>query len=171
VIAVSRDFNALLIPNAIPIKILAGTEVEITQYKGGNATVYFEGNLARVSTKDLDAIGLEIDPHWNNIIKSNSKTDLTMIWEILKTCYDPEIPVNIVDLGLVYNCQIIEQKIIVSMTLTSPSCGMGPVIIEDIKEKLSNLPKINEVVVEVVFDPPWSTDRMSAIAKIELGIM
>lgn len=174
---VIRDFNGLLIPSALPILITAGTEVEVTQQKGSFATIYANGNLVRVESKDLDAIGLAnntpvISPK-NTTKNSNitASTDLDIVWQALKECYDPEIPVNIVDLGLVYGCKIIKNKVIVTMTLTAPMCGMGPVLISDIKNTLLGLDNIAEVEVEMVFDPPWTQDRLSDAAKIELGLI
>lgn len=173
---VTRDFNATLIPTAIPIVVLAGTTVEITQTKGGFATIYINGNLARVETQDLDAIGIQAENFDTYEQSKSSKIaigpiDIELVWQALSTCYDPEIPVNIVDLGLVYSCHIIENKVIVSMTLTAPMCGMGPILMSDVKNKLLEVVNVLEVDVEMVFDPPWSTERMSEVAKIELGLL
>ncbi len=173
---VIRDFNALLIPTAIQIIVLAGTNVEITQTKGGFATIYVNGNLARVEPKDLDAIGLNSElsnldePTKSSKIVTGS-IDVELVWQALRTCYDPEIPVNIVDLGLIYGCQIIVNKVIVSMTLTAPMCGMGPILVSDVKNKLLEVDNVIDVDVEMVFDPPWTEERMSLAAKIELGLI
>lgn len=172
---VTRDFNGLLIPSALPILIIAGTEIEVTQHKGDFATIYVNGNLVRVAQQDLDAIGLVSA---RPVIQQKSKTNigngpihLDIAWQALRECYDPEIPVNIVDLGLIYDCCAVENKIIVTMTLTAPMCGMGPVLITDIKNKLLSIDNVADVEVEMVFDPPWTQDRMSDVAKIELGLI
>lgn len=172
---VIRDFNGLLIPSALPILVTVGTEVEVIQHKGSFATIYVTGNLVRVEPQDLDAIGLVID---KPIITPKSKINtvdgsinLESVWQALRECYDPEIPVNIVDLGLVYDCNFIKNKVIVTMTLTAPMCGMGPVLVSDIKSKLLGLDNVAEVEVEMVFDPPWTQDRLSDAAKIELGLI
>jgi len=163
---VTRDFNGLLIPSAVPILILAGTEVEITQNKGEFATIYVNGNLVRVGLQDLDAIGIKSE----KILMTGSIT-LELAWQVLRECYDPEIPVNIVDLGLVYGCLVEGNKVTVTMTLTAPTCGMGPILVSDIKRKLLEIENVKIVEVEIVFDPPWTQDRMSDVAKIELGLI
>jgi len=176
---VIRDFNGLLIPSALPILVTVGTEVEVIQHKGNFATVYVNGNLVRVEPQDLDAIGLVSEkPIIRSPVKVANKADniagtinLDLVWQALRECYDPEIPVNIVDLGLVYACKFINNKVIVTMTLTAPMCGMGPVLITDIKNRLLELYNVAEVEVEMVFDPPWTQDRLSDAAKIELGLI
>jgi probable FeS assembly SUF system protein SufT len=173
---ITRNFNALLIPTAVPIAILAGTTIEITQTKGSFATIYVNGNLARVESKDFDAIGMQVDV---TNVGSNTKlpklvsgsVDIELVWQALRTCYDPEIPVNIVDLGLIYDCCIIENKVIVSMTLTAPLCGMGPVLMSDVQNTLLEVANVTDVKVEMLFDPPCTTERMSESAKIELGLI
>ena len=163
---VTRDFNGLSIPSAVPILILAGTEVEITQNKGGFATIYVNGNLVRVGLQDLDAIGIKSEK-----IPITGSITLELAWQVLRECYDPEIPVNIVDLGLVYGCLVEGNKVTVTMTLTAPTCGMGPILVSDIKRKLLEIENVKIVEVEIVFDPPWTQDRMSDVAKIELGLI
>lgn len=163
---VTRDFNGLLIPVGTTILIMAGTEVEITQSKGNFATIYANGNLVRVGRQDLDAIGLVSEK-----VSKKGPITLELVWQLLKECYDPEIPVNIVDLGLIYNCSIIDNKVTIVMTLTAPMCGMGPILINDIKAKLLEVENVVSVDVEMVFDPPWTQDRMSDVAKVELGLI
>lgn len=176
-IIANRDFNGVVIPSAMPIIVIAGTEVEIIQNKGSFVTIYTNGNLVRVGNKDLDAIGLTRDTTLINQKNSLTKQELTkeslleLAWQGLRECYDPEIPVNIVDLGLVYDCQVVENKATVTMTLTAPMCGMGPILVNDIKEKLLEIEQIKDVIIEMVFDPPWSIDRMSDAAKVELGLI
>ena len=180
---VTRNFQALLIPTAVPMEITAGTDVAITQNKGGFITIYANGNLFRVERRDFDAIGVkleDVDAAATKLVKNKTnqqadqkveEIDLAEVWSELRTCYDPEIPVNIVDLGLIYGCTISGHKVIVSMTLTAPNCGMGPVLMSDIRDKLLAVAGIDEVEVDLVFDPPWTTDRMSEAAKIELGLL
>jgi probable FeS assembly SUF system protein SufT len=171
---VTRDCEALLIPTGVKICIEQGTLVMITQALGNSYTVYVNGNLARVSGKDGDALNMIImaDPDVNAMDLSLDEK----IWELLKTCFDPEIPVNIVDLGLVYDCQILplnrtENAIHITMTLTAAGCGMGPVLVADIIEKLRTIKTVIDVKVDLVFDPPWTRDMMSDVAKLQLGMM
>lgn len=178
---VKRDFTALLIPSGVPIIIHTGTNFEVTQFKGGIATIYADGNLIRVSKKDLDAIGIQITPHntdnvnnkINNITNQiiDNSIDIELVWQALKMCYDPEIPVNIVELGLVYDCNLLDRKVIIDLTLTAPMCGMGPILIEDIKERILEVPNVLEVQTNMIFDPPWTIERLSPAAKLELGFI
>lgn len=167
---VSRDFNGLLIPTAISIKVSAGSEVEIYQNKGGFATVLSKGNLIRVESKDFDAIGL-LEEKPDLVCNNEQQSTLDLVWQALRTCYDPEIPVSIVDLGLIYDCHVDNHKAIINMTLTAPMCGMGSILVSDVKEKVLSINSIKEVEVIMVFDPPWTTDRMSEAAKLELGLI
>lgn len=182
-ITLKRDCDALLIPTAIPILLTAGTEVYITQHLGGAFTVHINGNLARIEGKDADALGLEIKPESSpteNALLSPEEViagavDMDLVWRTLKTCYDPEIPVNIVDLGLIYHCVVTPlepagNRIDVQMTLTAPGCGMGPILAADVDTKLRSVPHVTEVQVQLVFDPPWNKDRMSDVAKLQLNL-
>ncbi len=173
-IEVTRDVDALLIPSGVKISIQKGTLVMITQALGNSYTVYVNGNLARVAGRDGDALCMIIldEPDVNAM--DGSLQD--KVWEILKTCYDPEIPVNIVDLGLVYECDVIEipeggSHVGIKMTLTAVGCGMGPVLIADVDQKVRSLHGVVDTNVELVFDPPWSRDMMSDVAKLQLGMM
>ena len=172
---VSRDVPAREIPSGTPITLRAGDPVIITQSLGGSYTVMTPvGFLARIDGKDADAIGEPIVTV--DAAASAGKTTEELVWDQLRTCYDPEIPVNIVDLGLVYNLALtpIEgggNKIEVKFTLTAPGCGMGDVLREDIKSKLLSIPGISEADVQVVFDPPWSLAMLSDAAKLQLGMM
>jgi probable FeS assembly SUF system protein SufT len=172
---VSRDVPAREIPSGTPITLRAGDPVIITQSLGGSYTVMTPvGFLARVDGKDADAIGEPVVTV--DAAAQEGKTLEEQAWDQLRTCYDPEIPVNIVDLGLVYACALtpIEgggNKIDVKFTLTAPGCGMGDVLREDIKGKLLSIPGITEADVQVVFDPPWSLQMMSDAAKLQLGMM
>jgi probable FeS assembly SUF system protein SufT len=174
---VSRDVPAREIPSGTPITLRAGDPVIITQSLGGSYTVMTPvGFLARIDGKDADAIGEPVVAE--DAASQEGKTTEQRAWDLLKTCYDPEIPVNIVDLGLVYSCVLSPlalpdggEKIDVKFTLTAPGCGMGDVLREDIKSKLLTIPGIREAEVQVVFDPPWSLQMMSDAAKLQLGMM
>lgn len=172
IVVLNRDVDALLIPSGAKIYLREGTEVSITQELGYSFTVNIYGNLARIAGKDADALGKEIQRIPTELPLGMSVQD--WVQAQLKTCYDPEIPVNIVDLGLVYSCHVHEIKegyqVDITMTLTAPGCGMGPVLVEDIKQKLNALPLIKNTCVELVFDPPWDRSMMSDIAKLELGM-
>jgi probable FeS assembly SUF system protein SufT len=172
---VARDVEAREIPSGTPITLHTGDPVIITQTLGGSFTVMTPvGFLARIDGKDADAIGEEVAVVDAAANEGKSTEDLA--WDQLRTCFDPEIPVNIVDLGLVYGCTLSPlpdggQKIDVKFTLTAPGCGMGDVLREDIKGKLLTVPDIRDADVQVVFDPPWSLQMMSEAAKLQLGMM
>ena len=172
---VTRDVPAREIPSGTPITLKAGDPVIITQSLGGSFTVMTPvGFLARVDGKDADAIGEQ--PVAVDEAAQAGKTTEELAWDQLRTCFDPEIPVNIVDLGLVYSCNLSPlpeggNRIDVKFTLTAPGCGMGDVLREDIKGKLLSVPDIKDADVQVVFDPPWSLQMMSDAAKLQLGMM
>jgi probable FeS assembly SUF system protein SufT len=172
---VSRDVPAREIPSGTPIVLRAGDPVIITQSLGGSYTVMTPvGFLARVDGKDADAIGETVVAV--DAASSEGRTPEELAWDQLRTCFDPEIPVNIVDLGLVYGCALTPlpeggNRIDVKFTLTAPGCGMGDVLREDIQGKLLTVPGITEADVQVVFDPPWSLQMMSDAAKLQLGMM
>lgn len=172
-IILKRDCEAILIPSGDKITLQAGEPVTITQALGGSYTVIIHGNLARIDAVNADAIGKEV-----TVMPTDPAAPLTeeVIYKVLRTCYDPEIPVNIVDLGLVYDLQIKPlpaggNRVDVKMTLTAPGCGMGPVLQQDIAEKINNLPGVTEVDVVLVWDPPWCREMLSEAAKLELGLM
>jgi len=172
---VAREVEAREIPSGTPITLHAGDPVIITQSLGGSYTVMTPvGFLARIDGRDADAIGEVVAVVDAAAEEGKSIEDLA--WDQLRTCFDPEIPVNIVDLGLVYGCALSPlpdggQKIDVKFTLTAPGCGMGDVLREDIKGKLLTIPDIKDAEVQVVFDPPWSLQMMSEAAKLQLGMM
>jgi probable FeS assembly SUF system protein SufT len=172
---VARDVEAREIPSGTPITLRAGDPVIITQSLGGSYTVMTPvGFLARIDGRDADAIGET--PVVADASANAGKSPEDLAWDQLRTCFDPEIPVNIVDLGLVYGCALSPlpdggQKIDVKFTLTAPGCGMGDVLREDIRGKLLTIPGIREADVQVVFDPPWSLQMMSDAAKLQLGMM
>ena len=173
---VSRDVPAREIPSGTPITLRAGDPVVITQSLGGSYTVMTPvGFLARIDGKDADAIGEPVVTR-EDAAATEGRTPEELAWDQLRTCYDPEIPVNIVDLGLVYDLALTPledggNRIDVKFTLTAPGCGMGDVLREDIRGKLLTVPGIREAEVQVVFDPPWSLQMMSDAAKLQLGMM
>jgi len=170
VVALS-DCPARLVPAGTKVLIPKDTFVTITQSLGGNYTVAVNGNLVRVDGTDAAALGLqaeqlEFDTPDDNQIHEDQ------VWQALKSIFDPEIPVNLVDLGLIYAMEI-DQKtksVSIQMTLTAPGCGMGPVLISDIKYRVKKVPNVEQVDVDLVFDPPWSRDKMSDEAKLETGM-
>ncbi|OGT64153.1 MAG: putative Fe-S cluster assembly protein SufT [Gammaproteobacteria bacterium RIFCSPHIGHO2_12_FULL_45_9] len=172
-VVLSRDVFAMLVPSGARVMLQKGSEVTITQALGASFTVDVYGNLARIDGRDADALGKEV---LEAAVPVGSNATLEeRVWAQLKTVYDPEIPVNIVDLGLVYACRVIPLienvfRVEVDMTLTAPGCGMGPVIVEDAQRKIEQLPDVEEVEIELVFDPPWDRDKMSDEAKLALGL-
>jgi probable FeS assembly SUF system protein SufT len=171
-----RDVNAVIIPVGEPVTLRAGTVGFITQALGGSFTVYVEGNLFRIAGADADAIGKEPVPP-PAIPENATNQDIeAVIWQQLKTCYDPEIPVNIVDLGLIYRCEVEslpdgQRSVSVDMTLTAPGCGMGEILVQDAQEKIAVIPTIADVRVDLVFDPPWNQGMMSDEARLQTGLM
>ena len=175
-IKILRDCDATLIPSGDEIKLVKGTLVRITQALGGDFTLYVNGNLVKLSGKNADAIGKDIDNSLTESINiNNGEYSEELVWEQLRTCYDPEIPVNIVDLGLIYDLSKKGNKkdgysLNIKMTLTAPGCGMGPSIAQDVDNKVSELPGVKEVLVEVVWDPVWDKSMMSEDARLKLGM-
>jgi probable FeS assembly SUF system protein SufT len=170
---VNRECRAVQIPEGTPALLSPGTRVRITQSLGGTYTVATDrGHLLRIDSRDADALGKDAVDLIADVAGSPLEDQ---VWALLKTCFDPEIPVNIVDLGLVYNCEVVERpeggrRVDVKMTLTAPGCGMGPVLAQDVREKIERLPGIDEADVEIVFDPQWSQNMMSEAARLELGL-
>jgi probable FeS assembly SUF system protein SufT len=170
-----RDCDVVMIPSGDEVTMPAGTAGYITQALGGSFTVFVEGNLFRVAGADADAIGKEpVAPP--SLPEDATEEDVEkLIWAQLKTCFDPEIPVNIVDLGLVYRCELDRneqggRRVSVDMTLTAPGCGMGPILVEDVRSKVALIPTIEDVQVELVFEPPWNHMMMSEAARLETGM-
>jgi probable FeS assembly SUF system protein SufT len=170
-----RDCDAVLVPQGEAVTLPAGSVGYITQALGGSWTVFVEGNLMRIAGKDADAIGKE-PPAPIELPEGASDDEVEkLVWSQLRTCFDPEIPINIVDLGLVYEASVIrredgERLIAVRMTLTAPACGMGETLVEDVRGKLELIPTVVEVDVELLFDPPWSRNMMSEVARLETGM-
>lgn len=176
-ITLSRETDVVEIPSGINNKLPAGTVVRVMQNLGTTYTVYSDyGLMYRVDAKDADALGLsDSQAPSQPAPQENEPFSEKMVWDQLKTVYDPEIPVNIADLGLIYSCQIkdLEQgahRIDIEMSLTAPGCGMGNVLKSDVETKLATLPTVREVHVEVVLDPPWGPARMSEAARLQLGL-
>lgn len=166
---VTRDCPARLVPTGDPVTIAGGTFVTLTQSLGGTYTVIVNGNMARIDSEDADALGFEpqrltFDP------PADGRIDPDQVRQALASVFDPEIPVNIVDLGLIYDVAIDGSRVDVSMTLTAPGCGMGDVLVADVQRRVGMVPFVTEVRVDLVFDPPWSRDRMSEEAQLELGL-
>jgi probable FeS assembly SUF system protein SufT len=172
-IEVTRECEAMLIPSGVKVTIQKGSLVVITQALGNSYTVYVNGNLVRVAGKDGDALGMVILEEED--VNQLPGTTEDKIWEVMKTCFDPEIPVNVVDLGLVYECKITPNEkgehVEIKMTLTAPGCGMGPVLVADIEQKIRGIKEVADVKVELVFDPPWNRGMMSDVAKLQLGML
>ncbi|OGT45949.1 MAG: putative Fe-S cluster assembly protein SufT [Gammaproteobacteria bacterium RIFCSPHIGHO2_12_FULL_41_20] len=173
-VEIQRDCDATLIPSGDKVSVKQGTPVLITQMLGSSYTVYVNGNLVRIAGKDGDALGLVVMEEED--INAGPGTVEDKVWRQLKTCFDPEIPVNIVDLGLVYTCQVIpfakdSYRVEIEMTLTAPGCGMGPVLANDVEEKIRQIHDVVEVKVAVVFDPPWDRSMVSDAAKLQLGLL
>src|SRR5665213_940288 len=174
-IILGRDCEAIKIPSGVKLTLSAGTQVRITQALGGTYTVMTEtGLLAQIAGKDADAITQEIVPSPTGGMAEDPIEKL--VWDQLKTCYDPEIPVNIVDLGLVYHCGVTPlaeggNRVDVRFTLTAPGCGMGGVLKRDIEGKLARIPDVTQCSIEVVLDPPWNQGLMSLAAQLQLGLM
>ncbi len=173
-IEVKREVEAALIPSGTKVTLQPGTQVFVTQALGNSYTIYVNGNLVRVAGKDGDALGLVI-LELPDINKTEGSIE-DKIQTQLKTCFDPEIPVNIVDLGLIYNTVVMplgmnDHRVEVVMTLTAPGCGMGPVLLGEIEEKLRQIKGVTDVKVDLVFDPPWDRSKMSDEAKLQLGLM
>jgi len=175
-ILLERNVSAFLIPSGDKVTLQKGEPVSITQALGGSYTVMLNGNLFKLDGEDADAIGKKtiqtiITPTDNQ----NNEVSEQQVWDQLRTVYDPEIPVNIVDLGLIYDCKLTKLKggteVEVQMTLTAPGCGMGPVITAEAKQKVLGIPGVTDVIVELVWEPLWNREMMSETALLQLGIL
>lgn len=172
-IELKRESEAIEIPSGLRRTLPAGSRVRISQFFGTGYTVMSDmGCMFRIDGKDADALGLTPPPEAIQVVEGTFNNQ--MVWDQLKTVYDPEIPVNIVDLGLIYSCKITPEeqggkKVEIKMSMTAPGCGMGNVLKADVESKVSRLPEVKLVDVEVVFDPPWHPGLMSEAAKLQLG--
>ncbi len=176
VITFLRDCPVTMIPSGTKGKILKGEHGIITQALGGNYTVAVNGNLYRVEDENADAIGKKTIVKEKEETSHDQTVDEKAVWDAMRTCYDPEIPVNIVDLGLIYSCDFSKTDsegtmVEVSMTLTAPGCGMGPVIAQEVEQKISGVPGVTDVMVLLVWDPPWGQHMMTEAARLQLGLL
>ena len=175
-IVVQREVKAVAIPAGAEVNLKLGSVGYITQALGGSFTVYVDGNLFRIAGHDADAIG-KTSAKPPEVPPGASEEDIkNIIWQQLKTCYDPEIPVNIVDLGLVYECDVSKnddstRTVDIKMTLAAPGCGMGEVLVADVRDKVQIVPTVAHANVELVFDPPWNQTMMSDEARLQTGMM
>jgi probable FeS assembly SUF system protein SufT len=175
----TRDVEAAVVPVGTKVTLKQGETAYITQSLGGSHTVVVNGNMFRIDGKDADALGFAAPAKPAASAAGGPVTQDALekqVWEALKTCYDPEIPVNIVDLGLIYDCHLTPVgensfKADVKMTLTAPGCGMGPALAQDVQNKLMSMEPIDEANVELVWDPPWNQSMMTEAAKLQLGLM
>jgi probable FeS assembly SUF system protein SufT len=171
VLTTHRDCPGRLVPVGDPLVIPAHSFVTLTQALGGNYTVVYNGNMVRIDGTDADALGfeptrLEFEEPTSGLISEDQ------VWEALHTVYDPEIPVDLVNLGLIYSVDInqVDRVVSIRMTLTAPGCGMGPVLAGDVEYRVAQVPLVERVNVELVFDPPWSREMMSEEAQLETGM-
>ncbi len=175
-IVVQRDVKAVAIPAGVEVNLKLGSVGYITQALGGSFTVYIDGNLFRIAGQEADAIGKTpaVAP---DVPPGASEDDIkNIVWLQLKTCFDPEIPVNIVDLGLIYACDVSKnddstRTVDIKMTLTAPGCGMGEVLVQDVRDKVEIVPTVSRANVELIFDPPWNQTMMSDEARLQTGMM
>ena len=170
-----RDCEAVLVPQGEVVTLPAGSVGYITQALGGSWTVFVEGNLMRIAGRDADAIGKEPPPPIELPEGASDDEVEKLVWKQLRTCFDPEIPINIVDLGLVYEAEVQandagSRTIQIRMTLTAPACGMGETLVDDVRGKVEMIPTVTEVDVELVFDPPWNRSMMSESARLDTGM-
>ena len=176
-VELTRDCEAIAVPYGTETTVEKGTKVVITQTLGSFTVMNESGQMVRIEKKDADALGIELSAEEAEVHLDDESLSLEdRIWQQMKNCYDPEIPVNIVELGLVYRCEVKElqpgdHRVEVDMTLTAPGCGMGDVIRYDVERKIQKLPGVVEVDVQLTFDPPWSPERMTEEARLDLGMM
>ena len=171
-----RDCAAILVPQGDEVMLPAGQIGYITQALGGSFTVYVDGNLFRIAGPDADALGKQ-PPEPISLPADAGDADVErVVWQQLRTCFDPEIPINVVDLGLVYDVSLESledgrRKVYVKMTLTAPGCGMGDILVDDARSKLEMIPTVELAEIDLVFDPPWNHSMMSDAAKLETGML
>jgi probable FeS assembly SUF system protein SufT len=180
-VTLTRDVDAAIVPVGQKVTLRQGETAHITQSLGGAYTVVVNGNMFRIEAKDADALGLQPAPPPSGDVATPAKPITPeeceqQVWDALRTCYDPEIPVNIVDLGLVYDCAVQalapqSYRVHIKMTLTAPGCGMGPMIAQDAQNKILSIEAVDEANVELVWDPPWSQSMLSDAARLQLGLM
>ena len=176
-VTLTRDVEAAIIPIGNRVTLQKGEQAYITQTLGGTYTVIVNGNMFRIEGQDADALGITptAQPASSGAPVSQEQLEKE-VWNQLRSCYDPEIPVNIVDLGLIYDCHITPlgpsaHKVEVKMTLTAPGCGMGPMLAQDVQNRVLSLEGVDDVAVELVWDPPWNQSMMTEAAKLQLGLL
>ncbi len=175
-VTLKRDVEVIIVPVGVQVTLNKGELVHIIQSMGGSFTIYFEGNLFRVGGRDADALGKDpIKPPKMDPDSTDEEFE-ALAWSQMRTVFDPEIPINVVDLGLIYDCHISKsadgnREVNVKMTLTAPGCGMGEVLLEDVRERLEIIPTVSKVEVELIFDPPWNQGMMSESAQLEAGLL
>ena len=177
-IELKRDCEAIRIPQGSNVILPAGSRVTLTQSLGGSYTVATEEGLVRIIDTNADALGFELPANAakSNVSAGDVDVDEKALWDQLRTCYDPEIPVNIVDLGLIYDCSVIRSEgagaqVNVKMTLTAPGCGMGPTIAAEARNRLLTVPGVKDAEVELVWDPAWNQSMISEVGKMKLGLI
>jgi probable FeS assembly SUF system protein SufT len=168
-VVAQTDVPARLVPAGTKITITEGTFVTITQALGGNYTVTVNGNMARVDGTDAAGLGLKaeelsFEDDGSGLVSEDN------VWDALRSVFDPEIPVNLADLGLIYSVRIDDKHVFIEMTLTAPGCGMGPVLVSDVKYRVAKVPNVSDVTVDLVFDPPWDRSMMSEEAQLITGM-
>lgn len=175
-VVTTRAVRVERVPDGTPLEVPSGTAVQVTQALGSSFTLLVGGQLVRLGGADADAIGRP-PPAGIDIPADAGPDDVRdLVWQTLRTCYDPEIPVDIVELGLVYDCDLERlddgrRKVNVRMTLTAPGCGMGEILVDDVRTKIEMIPTVAEADVDLVFDPPWNQSMMSEAARLETGML
>lgn len=172
----THDCDAVLIPSGDTIEIPAGTHGTITQALGGSFTLYIAGHLVRIAGDDAAVIGKEPPEHISLPDGASDEDVEELIWSQMATVFDPEIPIDIVDLGLIYRCEVdhsdpAARRVEIDMTLTAPGCGMGDILVDDVRDRVRMVPTVTKVEVEFVFDPPWTMEMMSDAAKLQAGML
>lgn len=171
-----RDCDAILVPAGDEVTLPAGQIGYITQALGGSFTAYIEGNLFRIAGADADALGKEPPAPLTLPPDAGDEDVEKLVWDQLRACFDPEIPINVVELGLVYDVSVDHKadgtrSVYVKLTLTAPGCGMGDILVDDARDKVEMIPTVTEADVDLVFDPPWNYSMMSDAAKLETGML
>ncbi len=174
-VLIRRPVRVERVPDGSPVELPAGGLAQITQALGASFTLLVDGQLVRLKGADADAIG-KSPPAPTEVHETGGPDEVSArVWQALKTCYDPEIPVDIVELGLVYRCDLEpmdggQVRVLIDLTLTAPGCGMGETIADEVCDKVLALPHVGEATVRLVFDPPWDRSRMSEAALLSLGL-
>jgi probable FeS assembly SUF system protein SufT len=175
-VVLARDVPAVAVPAGIDVTLKAGAVGYITQALGGSFTVYMDGNLFRIAGANADALGKEALKIPEVPANPTAADIRNIVWDQMRSVYDPEIPINIVDLGLVYECDVLDHKdltydVVIKMTVTAPGCGMGEILVADVKDKIEMIPRVRGAEVQLVFDPPWNPSMMSDAARLQTGMM